>query len=96
MVLDGELLGMTPVYAKVLPASLKVLVPQAVSESDLVKTLAKAEGLEESVAELVVKELGADAPAAIAGLAAEKAAEEVVSSRLEDSLDVEDHPIVKK
>jgi diacylglycerol kinase family enzyme len=97
VVLDGELLGSTPVHAKVLPASLKVLVPTPVpnSESELVHRLAEQESLDEAVAELVIEELGPEAPAAVAGLEAEAAAEESVHSRLEESEGVENHPIVK-
>jgi leucyl aminopeptidase (aminopeptidase T) len=95
VVLDGELLGSTPVRAKVLPASLKVLVPAPVPASELVHRLAEQESLDEAVAELVIEELGPEAPAAVAGLEAESAAEEAVHSRLEESETVENHPIVK-
>lgn len=97
VVLDGELLGTTPIHCKVLPGSLKVLVPSPVplTEPDLVDKLAEQEGLDRTVAELVIEELGPEAPAAVAGLEAEKAAEAAVSSKLEDSLNVENHPIVK-
>lgn len=97
VVLDGELLGFTPVSAKVLPASLKVLVPapKPAAEPDLVHRLAKQESLDEAVAELVIEELGDEAPAAVAGLEAEAEAKEIVSTKVEESKNVENHPIVK-
>ncbi|KAF6255042.1 ATP-NAD kinase-like domain-containing protein [Scenedesmus sp. NREL 46B-D3] len=78
VVLDGELLGTTPVTARVLANSLRVLVPppaapHAEVDEELVHKIAEQEGVEDDVAELVVEKLGAETAAKVVDDPAEQA-----------------------
>jgi hypothetical protein len=69
VVLDGELLGTTPVAARVLPNSLRVLVPPpvapppAAADAEVVHKIAEQDGVHEEVAAVVVEKLGVAAAA---------------------------------
>jgi hypothetical protein len=70
VVLDGELLGTTPVSVHVIPSSLRVLVPPPVApateaDAELVHKIAEQEGVDEAVAELVVEKLGSETAAKV-------------------------------
>jgi hypothetical protein len=84
VVLDGELLGTTPVTARVIPSSLRVLVPPPVApaaaeaDAELVHKIAEQEGVDEAVAELVVEKLGPETAAKV----------------IDDPVQVEDMPVV--
>uniref|UniRef100_A0A383VXV0 DAGKc domain-containing protein n=1 Tax=Tetradesmus obliquus TaxID=3088 RepID=A0A383VXV0_TETOB len=83
VVLDGELLGTTPVRARVLPSSLRVLVPPpaaptAEESAEVVHKIAEQEGVDEAVAAIVVDKLGVPAAAKV----------------VEDSQQVADKPVV--
>jgi hypothetical protein len=83
VVLDGELLGTTPVTARVIPSSLRVLVPPPVApaakaDAELVQKIAEQEKVDEAVAELVVEKPGAETAAKV----------------IDDPAQVEDMPVV--
>jgi hypothetical protein len=85
VVLDGELLGTTPVTAKVQPNSLRVLVPAPVTPppaeagAEVVQKIAAQEGVDEAVAAVVVEKLGVEAAAKVVD---------------DPQKDVEDKPVV--
>lgn len=90
VVLDGELLGTTPVTARVLPSSLRVLVPPpaaptAEESAEVVRKIAEQEGVDEAVAAIVVDKLGVPAAAKVVEDSQQVADKPVVASSTEQS-----------
>lgn len=90
VVLDGELLGTTPVTARVLPRSLRVLVPPpaaptAEENAEVVRKIAEQEGVDEAVAAIVVDKLGVPAAAKVVEDSQQVADKPVVASSTEQS-----------